>query len=330
MPEPEEVADICAFAPRCRWARDVCRQGSPPLVEIEPGRFSACVRIEEIRDEMNQLRQTTIGDVEVLPAPEVVERPLISIQGVSKTFKGGGAEVPALKDVTMAFDRGESVGLVGESGSGKTTRGRCLVGLETPTSGSIEIDGIDASDYQALDAPDRAQLRGTVQIVFQDPYSSLNPRHTVERTLWEAFRLQGSTNRSDVPTRAEALLDQVGLPAAYAGRKPASLSGGERQRVAIARALAMQPDFLICDEPVSALDVSVQAQILNLFKSLRDELGIGYLFITHDLAVVRQVVERAYVLLEGEVVEEGAIDDLFDNAQHPYTKRLIGSVPRTK
>ena len=279
---------------------------------------------------MSQLRQTTIGDVEVLPAPEVVERPLISIQGVSKTFKGGGAEVPALKDVSMAFDRGESVGLVGESGSGKTTRGRCLVGLETPTSGSIEIDGIDASDYQALAAPDRARLRGTVQIVFQDPYSSLNPRHTVERTLREAFRLQGGTNRSDVPTRAEALLDQVGLPAAYAGRKPASLSGGERQRVAIARALAMQPDFLICDEPVSALDVSVQAQILNLFKSLRDELGIGYLFITHDLAVVRQVVERAYVLLEGEVVEEGPIDDLFDNAQHPYTKRLIDSVPRTQ
>ncbi len=329
VPEPEEVAGSCAFAPRCQWVRDVCRQGSPPLVEIEPGRFSACVRIEEIREEMSELRQTTAGRAEVVATPEVTEQSLISIQGVSKTFKSGGAEVPALKDVSMAFDRGESVGLVGESGSGKTTLGRCLVGLETPTSGSIEIDGIDASNYQKLSSPDRMQLRRTVQVVFQDPYSSLNPRHTVERTLHEALRIHQDARGSGSSGMVEALLDQVGLPAAYATRKPASLSGGERQRVAIARALAVRPDFLVCDEPVSALDVSVQAQILNLFKSLREELGIGYLFITHDLAVVRQVVERAYVLLEGEVVEEGPIDDLFDNAQHPYTKRLIDSVPRT-
>ena len=327
VPEPEEVAGTCAFAPRCQWARDVCTAAAPALVEVSPGRFSACVRLDEIRAEMSELRKTAGGDVEVLPTPEVSEQALISINDVSKTFKAAGAEVEALKTVTMAFERGESVGLVGESGSGKTTLGRCLVGLETPSSGSIEIAGIDASDYQAASAADRARLRSTVQIVFQDPYSSLNPRHTVERTLREAIRIHGGTDRSGVDARVEELLDQVGLPAAYASRKPASLSGGERQRVAIARALAVQPDFLVCDEPVSALDVSVQAQILNLLKDLRDELGIGYLFITHDLAVVRQIADRAYVLLEGEVVEEGPIDDLFDNAQHSYTKRLISSVP---
>jgi peptide/nickel transport system ATP-binding protein len=276
---------------------------------------------------MSELRQTTAGRAEVVATPEVTEQSLISIQGVSKTFKSGGAEVPALKDVSMAFDRGESVGLVGESGSGKTTLGRCLVGLETPTSGSIEIDGIDASNYQKLSSPDRMQLRRTVQVVFQDPYSSLNPRHTVERTLHEALRIHQDARGSGSSGMVEALLDQVGLPAAYATRKPASLSGGERQRVAIARALAVRPDFLVCDEPVSALDVSVQAQILNLFKSLREELGIGYLFITHDLAVVRQVVERVYVLYQGEVVEEGPVDELFDTPQHWYTKRLIESVP---
>jgi peptide/nickel transport system ATP-binding protein len=199
--------------------------------------------------------------------------------------------------------------------------------LETPTSGSIQIDGIDASNYQKLSSPDRMQLRRTVQVVFQDPYSSLNPRHTVERTLHEALRIHQDARGSGSSGSVEALLDQVGLPAAYATRKPASLSGGERQRVAIARALAVRPDFLVCDEPVSALDVSVQAQILNLFKSLREELGIGYLFITHDLAVVRQVVERVYVLYQGEVVEEGPVDELFDAPQHWYTKRLIESVP---
>jgi peptide/nickel transport system ATP-binding protein len=330
VPEPDEVAEICSFAPRCSWAADVCRQGKPPLAEVEPGRLSACLRIDEIRGEMSTLRSKSVAEAEAIPAPEIAEQALIVVRDVSKTFRADGRDTQALKDVSMSFDRGESVGLVGESGSGKTTLGRSLVGLETPTSGSIEIGGIDATNYRKLSSKDRAQLRSTVQVVFQDPYSSLNPRHTVGRTLREAVRLHHDTDRSATEAMAEELLDQVGLPADYMGRKPASLSGGERQRVAIARALAVQPDFLVCDEPVSALDVSVQAQILNLFKSLREELGIGYLFITHDLAVVRQVVERAYVLYSGEVVEEGPIDELFDSPQHPYTKRLIASVPSTK
>jgi peptide/nickel transport system ATP-binding protein len=327
VPEPDEVAEICSFAPRCSWAADVCRQGKPPLAAVEPGRFSACVRIGDIRQEMSMLRSKSVAEAEATPVPEIAEQALIVVRDVSKTFRADGSDTQALKDVSMSFDRGESVGLVGESGSGKTTLGRALVGLETPTSGSIEIGGIDATNYQKLTSSDRAQLRSTVQVVFQDPYSSLNPRHTVGRTLREAVRLHHDTDRSATDAMVQELLDQVGLPTDYMGRKPASLSGGERQRVAIARALAVQPDFLVCDEPVSALDVSVQAQILNLFKSLREELGIGYLFITHDLAVVRQIVDRAYVLYSGEVVEEGPIDELFDSPQHPYTKRLIESVP---
>ena len=327
VPSPEEVAGSCSFAPRCFWVAEECWQGSPPLREVEPGRFSACIRVGEIRPEMLDLRSSAEEHTEAVPVIEIVDQPLIFVEDVSKTFSAEGRDVHALSGVSMAFNREESVGLVGESGSGKTTLGRCLVGLETPTSGTIEIDGIDASDYQKVGANDRRHLRSTIQVVFQDPYSSLNPRHTVARTLQEAIRLYHSGDGSNTSGMVEALLDQVGLPAAYAGRKPASLSGGERQRVAIARALAVRPEFLVCDEPVSALDVSVQAQILNLFKSLREELGIGYLFITHDLAVVRQIVERAYVLYRGEVVEEGPVDELFDNPQHWYTKKLIASLP---
>ena len=327
VPSPEEVAGSCSFAPRCFWAAEQCWDGSPLLREVEPGRLSACIRISEIRPEMLQLRSTATEQVEAAPVVEIVDRPLISVEEVSKTFSTEGRDVHALSGVSMVFNREESVGLVGESGSGKTTLGRCLVGLETPTSGTIEIDGIDASNYQKVGANDRSHLRSTVQVVFQDPYSSLNPRHTVARTLREAIRVHRETDASGASGSVDALLDQVGLPVSYASRKPASLSGGERQRVAIARALAVRPQFLVCDEPVSALDVSVQAQILNLFKSLREELGIGYLFITHDLAVVRQIVDRAYVLYRGEVVEEGPVDELFDNPQHWYTKKLIASLP---
>ena len=325
VPEPEEVAGSCSFAPRCSWAAERCWEGKPALVEAEPGRLSACIRLDEIRPQMIELHRSAALDVAAAPAVDTVGDSLIAVHEVSKTFRDAGGQVQALRGVSMSFDRGESVGLVGESGSGKTTLGRCLVGLETPSSGSIEIGGVDASNYQRLSKPDRNRLRGTIQIVFQDPYSSLNPRHTVGRALREAVRVHHK-DASAAPT-VGSLLDQVGLPASYAKRKPASLSGGERQRVAIARTLAVRPDFLVCDEPVSALDVSVQAQILNLFKSLREELGIGYLFITHDLAVVRQIAERAYVLYQGEVVEEGPVDELFDNPQHWYTKKLIASIP---
>jgi peptide/nickel transport system ATP-binding protein len=167
-------------------------------------------------------------------------------------------------------------------------------------------------------------VRSTVQVIFQDPYSSLNPARSIGSVLSEALAMA-----SEAGSVAD-LLARVQLPASYARRKPAALSGGERQRVAIARALAVRPKLIVCDEPVSALDVSVQAQILNLFREIRDELGIAYLFITHDLAVVRQVVDRVYVLYRGSVVEAGLVDDVLDNAQHAYTRQLVDSVPRNE
>jgi peptide/nickel transport system ATP-binding protein len=193
--------------------------------------------------------------------------------------------------------------------------------------GKIQIAGVDASDYARLDKESRARLRHTVQMVFQDPYSTLNPRHTVGRTLAEALQQNLPGSRAARRAGAEELLERVGLPRSYARRRPAALSGGERQRVAIARALAVQPQLLVCDEPVSALDVSVQAQILNLFRALQAELEIGYLFITHDLAVVRQVADRIYVLYKGEVVESGPADEILSAPKHPYTQRLMASIP---
>jgi peptide/nickel transport system ATP-binding protein len=328
VPAPDDVAGRCPFLPRCGWAAPVCAAGHPPLHEVVPGRLSACVRVDDIRPQLVEARRATearvAGPADARPADA---GSLVRVEGLRKRFGGGrgGDEVTALAGVSLEVGEGESVGLVGESGSGKTTLARCVVGLETPTSGRIEIGGFDASDYGRLDPGVRRQLRRRVQMIFQDPYSSLNPVRTIGATLSEAIAVG-----PDPATRVAELLARVGLPAEYAPRKPVALSGGERQRVAVARALALRPSVIVCDEPVSALDVSVQAQILNLFTKLREELGLSYLFITHDLAVVRQVVERLYVLYRGEIVESGPVDRVLDAPTHPYTARLVASVPRTE
>jgi peptide/nickel transport system ATP-binding protein len=327
VPSPDEVAGRCPFEPRCQWAAPQCLTGDPPLREVAPSRRSACVRVEEIGEELARRRQEQADRPHAhLEAANQQAEPLVRVDELRKVFRGirGGGEVAALAGVSIEVGAGESVGIVGESGSGKTTIARCLVGLETPTSGRIVIDGIDASDYRNLDSSTRRQLRRQVQMIFQDPYSSLNPVRTVGATLREALAIG-----PDPMTSVSDLLALVGLPAEYAARKPVALSGGERQRVALARSLALRPRVIVCDEPVSALDVSVQAQILNLFTALREELSLGYVFITHDLAVVRQVVERVYVLYRGEIVESGPVDKVLDAPSHPYTARLVQSVPRT-
>jgi peptide/nickel transport system ATP-binding protein len=319
---------MCPFVPRCQWAAEECRTAGPALEVVEPGRRTACRRIIVIRDAMRASRSAAERGTRQHDgsAPLI---PLVSVSTVSRTFLSGrGGTVQALRRVSLAIADGESVGLVGESGSGKTTLGRCLVGLERPDEGSIVIDGIEASDYGGVAPDDRRRLRRTIQIVFQDPYSSLDPTQSVGSALREALALRPSANRGNRRHDVEELLARVGLPAAYAGRRPGSLSGGERQRVAIARALAIRPRILVCDEPVSSLDVSVQAQILRLFRNLQAELGIGYLFITHDLAVVRQVVDRLYVLYRGEIVEDGPVERVLDRPEHPYTQRLLDSLPR--
>jgi peptide/nickel transport system ATP-binding protein len=327
VPAPDETAGRCPFAARCRWAAARCVAGDPPLREVDSGRLSACVRIEEIRAELAEERriaeERAHSDVGVV----ATSGDLLAVDDLVKRFPGrrGGRDVAALSGVSIRVGEGESVGLVGESGSGKTTFARCVVGLETPTSGHVVVDGMNASDYARLQADARRRLRRRVQMIFQDPYSSLNPARSVGATLREAVRVG-----PDPGAGVGDLLTRVGLPAHYATRKPVALSGGERQRVAIARALALRPQLLICDEPVSALDVSVQAQILNLFASLRSDLGLAYLFITHDLAVVRQVVDRVYVLYRGQIVESGPVDRVLDAPSHPYTARLVASVPRTE
>jgi len=261
-----------------------------------------------------------------VPSAEIAS--FLAVRDLQKVFSGHrGGVVRALDGVSITVGVNESVGIVGESGSGKTTLGRCLVGLEDPTAGTIDIDGVDASHYSKLTRAERARLRSTVQIVFQDPYSSLDRTETVGAALREVLVVNKFPSQR-MNARVDELLERVGLPLGYAKRRPAALSGGERQRVVIARTLALEPKLIVCDEPVSALDVSVQAQILSLFRELRDEFGLSYLFITHDLAVVRQVVDRVYVLYQGKVVEQGPVDQVLDQPEHPYTKRLIASIPR--
>jgi peptide/nickel transport system ATP-binding protein len=255
--------------------------------------------------------------------------PLLETVDVQKVFVAGNRKVEAVAGVSIAVGPNESVGLVGESGSGKTTVARMILGLETPTSGEILIDDVSVKDWARLKRADRKRLRGVVQIVFQDPYSSLNPQRTVGWTLSEAITIS-DPGAQNVSARVRDLLDSVGLPESYARRKPVALSGGERQRVAIARALAVQPRLIVCDEPVSALDMSVQAQILNLFAKLREERGIAYLFIAHDLAIVRQVVDYIYVMFRGRVVEAGPVEQVLESPQDPYTRNLLASVPRSE
>jgi peptide/nickel transport system ATP-binding protein len=326
VPAPDDVAGSCTFAPRCRWAAAPCTAESPRLAEVAPNRLSACLRVPEIRAEMAILRQRGQED-RVPDAAEPASTSLIQVEDVRKVFRNGRRTVTALDGVSIEVGEHESVGIVGESGSGKTTLARILVGLEQATSGQVVIDGIPASNWASMSARDRRKLRSTIQIVFQDPYSSLNPMRSIGSILREAIAI-GEPALRDRDAEVDSLLRSVGLPADYAARKPVALSGGERQRVAVARVLAAQPRILVCDEPVSALDMSVQAQILNLLIKLRSERGLGYLFITHDLSIVRQVTDRIYVMHRGRVVESGPTEEVLTNPRDPYTATLLKSVPR--
>lgn len=330
VPEPDDVAGMCVFAPRCKWVTDQCRVETPSLVEVTSGRSSACLRVPEIAKAMSATLHELLAERRAQLHRQRQEAPLVSIDHLTKVFGGRkrSQEVHALRGVSLSIAHGESVGLVGESGSGKTTLGRCMVGLETPTSGTISVDGVgEWSEATGFKLP--PGLHGTVQIVFQDPYSSLDPKQTVGRALSEVLRAN-DFNRSSITERVHELLEQVGLHQSYARRLPSTLSGGERQRVAVARALAVEPRLIVLDEAVSALDVSVQAQVLNLLMDLRDQLGLSYLFITHDLAVVRQVVDRVYVCHQGLVVEEGDVRDVLETPSNDYTARLIASLPQSE
>ena len=249
---------------------------------------------------------------------------VLEVRGLHRAF----GNVRAVDDVSFALARGGSLGIVGESGSGKTTTARIIVGLERADSGQVLIHGRDRAGHPGRGRAGRLARAREVQMVFQDPYLSLDPRTSVGGVLRETLRLHFPDARADHERRISELLDQVGLGARESGALPRQLSGGQRQRVAIARALAVEPAVLVLDEAVAALDVSVQAQILNLLADIRAQTGIGYLFITHDLGVVRCVTEDVIVMRHGQVVEAGRAADVLADPQHPYTRLLLDSVPR--
>jgi ABC-type glutathione transport system ATPase component len=252
--------------------------------------------------------------------------PLLDVADLEVEYPGKGfrsTAFRALKGVSLDIRPGETVGLVGESGSGKTTLGRAVLGLAPVTGGSIRYDGEDISH---LARRERRALSADIQVVFQDPYSSLNPSLTIEQILTEPLTTR-RVGRREAATRVKDLLDRVGLPADAAQRLPREFSGGQRQRIAIARALALDPRLIVCDEPVSALDLSTQARVLDLFIEIQEQTGVAYLFISHDLAVVRHISHRVSVMYRGEIVESGDGDQVTAHPRHPYTQRLFLAAP---
>ncbi|WP_329463149.1 ABC transporter ATP-binding protein [Streptomyces sp. NBC_01431] len=351
------VVDGCAFAPRCPLAEARCTQAVPPLRSVlrgvepdglggnqvrasaeegaEPpggvGHLAACVRAAEIAEQ-------GLGVLDVYPVPEIpvpAQRaagdPVLKVDGLIKTFpvlKGGAFKrrvgtVHAVDGVDLAIRAGETLALVGESGSGKSTTLFELLSLERPEGGAIELFGKAPA---GLGTSERRALRGQMQIVFQDPMASLDPRMPIGDIIVEPLRAQGG-DRASAARRIPALLEQVGLDPAAADRFPHEFSGGQRQRIGIARALSVEPKLLVLDEPVSALDVSVQAGVLNLLRRLKSELGLAYLFVSHDLSVVRHIADRVSVVYLGRTVEAGTVEDVFERPRHPYTQALLSAVP---
>jgi peptide/nickel transport system ATP-binding protein len=321
----------CRFQARCPFATP--DSASPQALVDLGNRRVRCVNAAAL--------QRIAWPVEPEPTSQVtaasVESTIVDARGLSKSFPqrgrllGGliprlrGSELKAVNDVSLSIAQGEVMGLVGESGSGKTTLGRAILRLIEPSSGTIRIAGeiVTGRPQSALDP-----MRRVAQIVFQNPDSSLNPRKTVRELLGRPIARFGLASRSEIPTRINTLLDLVRLPSHYADRYAHQMSGGEKQRVGIARALATGPRFIVCDEPVSALDVSVQAAIINLLADLRDRLGVAYLFISHDISVVAHLADKVAVMHRGKIVEVGSAGTIMNAPQHPYTRRLLDAVPR--
>jgi peptide/nickel transport system ATP-binding protein len=327
VPTAVDLPSGCRFHPRCPHAVDACRSDAPTLVD-----GTRCLRRGELTlegvAEPATLRSPDRHDERNLEDAAV----LVEVQGLRKEYplRTGAVPLPwrrasltAVDDVSFVIHEGETLGLVGESGAGKSTVGRLVLGLVEPTGGTVTIDGVD---LRRVKGQQRRDLRRDVQVVFQNPHSSLDPMMTVGATLAEPLEIHTDMNRTQIGERVRELLDQVGLDPSYANRYPDALSGGQRQRIAIARALALRPRLIVCDEPVSALDVSTQAQVVNLLADLQRDLGVAYLFVGHDLSVMYQVSDRVAVMYQGRIVEIGPAEQIYHDPQHDYTKSLLSAV----
>ncbi len=318
QPAGADAPEACVFAPRCGLVRERCRSTEPPLIDLGQGRASRCF----FHEEAPRLPRNTRQQPPSHEARAQARDALLSVAGLGKTFASGGRKVHALRDISLSISPGETLGLVGESGSGKSTLARVLLGLTPPDDGSILT--LDATPLPPLG---RRRRLDAVQMVFQNPDSALNRAHTIGRIIGRALRKLAGLKGTALTQRMLALTRGVQLADHYLAAKPRQLSGGLKQRVAIARAFAGKPRLIVCDEPTSALDVSVQAAILNLLADLQAEAGVSYLFISHDLAIVRYVADRIAVLYLGRLMEIGPAERVLGGPHHPYTEALLSATP---
>ena len=325
----------CRFAARCLWATDECRAGYPDLSGDETHTFSCFHPVQE-NDESPAVLQgkldSTKAEETASVVPQISHEVLLDVKEASREYESAGSGffkrekgvVSAVDRVSITVKKGETYGLVGESGCGKSTVGRLIAGLEPPSGGAIELDGRDLATLKGRDA---VRIHRDVQMMFQDSYAAMDPRMRIDQILAEPMSIQKTGNARQIAERIMEILEQVGLTEEILDRYPHEFSGGQLQRIGFARSLTLAPDLIVADEPVSALDVSVQAQVLNLMKDLQQELGLSYLFISHDLAVVQYMADRIGVMYLGRIVEEGPAHEVVQNPKHPYTKALIDSIP---
>ena len=325
----------CRFAARCLWATDECRAGYPDLSGDDTHTFSCFHPVQE-GDESPAVLQgkldSTSAEETASDAPQISHDVLLDVKEASREYESAGSGffkrdkgvVSAVDRVSISVKKGETYGLVGESGCGKSTVGRLIAGLEPPSGGAIELDGRDLATLKGRDA---VRIHRDVQMMFQDSYAAMDPRMRIDQILAEPMSIQKTGNARQIAERIMEILEQVGLTEEVLDRYPHEFSGGQLQRLGFARSLTLAPDLIVADEPVSALDVSVQAQVLNLMKDLQQELGLSYLFISHDLAVVQYMADRIGVMYLGRIVEEGPAHEVVKNPKHPYTKALIDSIP---
>ena len=325
----------CRFAARCLWATDECRAGYPDLSGDDTHTFSCFHPVQE-GDESPAVLQgkldSTSTEAAATDAPQISHEVLLDVKEASREYESAGSGffkrekgvVSAVDRVSITVKKGETYGLVGESGCGKSTVGRLIAGLEPPSGGAIELDGRDLATLKGRDA---VRIHRDVQMMFQDSYAAMDPRMRIDQILAEPMSIQKTGNARQIAERIMEILEQVGLTEEVLDRYPHEFSGGQLQRLGFARSLTLAPDLIVADEPVSALDVSVQAQVLNLMKDLQQELGLSYLFISHDLAVVQYMADRIGVMYLGRIVEEGPAHEVVKNPKHPYTKALIDSIP---